>query len=424
MAGRTSQKILITGAHGQLGRSLTAACTARGIAHEGRDIDTLDICDARAVRRWIVDSRPSVVVNTAAFTAVDACEDNEEQATAVNGTAVGHLAAACNEAGALLIQISTDYVFSGDASSSVRRRGRGGAEQRLRSFQAARRRTRPDRRSPPGGADGLALRPRRPQFRRGHPHPDRRRRAQPQGGGRPARLPHVLRRPSPQRILDLAAAGSTGTIHAVNAGSTTWHGFAVEIARLLGSAVDDRAGRNRTMSRGRRRDPPIRCWTRPGSRRRSAGRCRPGRTGCAAIWSNHEDPDHRSHRVCGPPPRGPPPQRGPRRGDLGPGVGGGPGPDTGRGPPAAGRSHAALVARPKPRTGAARRGPPPRRCDVGGQFLATARPFVPGQCHRHSQPARGPAIARPRPDGGGRDIGGDLRRRCSPKTSRSARTPR
>ena len=127
------------------GRALRV-CTARGAACEGRDIDTLDICDAAAARRWIVDSSPSVVINTAAFTAVDACEDNEEQATAVNGTAVGHLAAACNEVGALLIQISTDYVFPGDADRPYEEDAAAAPKSaRLRPFQAARRRTRPHR---------------------------------------------------------------------------------------------------------------------------------------------------------------------------------------------------------------------------------------------------------------------------------------
>lgn len=236
MAGRTSQKILITGAHGQLGRSLTAACTSRGIAHEGRDIDTLDICDARAVRRWIVDSSPSVVVNTAAFTAVDACEDNEGQATAVNGTAVGHLAAACNEAGALLIQISTDYVFSGDAGSPY-----GEADAVAPSSAYGRSKLRGEELARTADRHLVV----RTAWLYGHGGRNFVEAIRTQiDAGAPSLKVVADQHGCPTfsddltaAILDLATIGSTGTIHAVNSGSTTWHGFAVEIARLLGSAV-------------------------------------------------------------------------------------------------------------------------------------------------------------------------------------------
>ncbi len=235
-SGQHLRKILITGAHGQLGRSLTTACTARGVACEGRDIDTLDICDAAAVRRWIVDAHPSVVVNTAAFTAVDACEDDEEQATAVNGTAVGHLAAACNEAGALLIQISTDYVFPGNADRPYEEDaavapGNAYGRSKLRGEELAR------------TADRHLVVRTAWLYGRGGRNFVEAIRGQIDAGA-PSLEVVADQRGCPtfcddlsDAVLDLAAAGSTGTLHAVNAGTTTWHGFAVEIARLLGSAV-------------------------------------------------------------------------------------------------------------------------------------------------------------------------------------------
>ena len=106
--------ILITGVHGQLGRALAVVCGDRGLDHEGRDIDTLDIRNPHAVDNWITAAQPSTVVNCAAFTAVDDCETNEGLALAVNGTAVGYLATACDRVGARLIQVSTDYVFPGN----------------------------------------------------------------------------------------------------------------------------------------------------------------------------------------------------------------------------------------------------------------------------------------------------------------------
>jgi dTDP-4-dehydrorhamnose reductase len=237
MAGRSQQNILITGSHGQLGRALAAACASRGIACEGRDIDTLDIRDAHAVRRWIVDARPSVVVNSAAFTAVDDCETNEEPATAVNGLAVGHLASACSEVDALLIQVSTDYVFSGDADRPYREEdamapASAYGRSKLRGEELARTAER-----------HLVVRTAWLYGRGGRNFVEAIR-AQIDAGAPSLRVV-ADQRGCPtfcddlaDAVLDLAAAGSTGTIHAVNAGSTTWHGFAVEIARLLGSGVE------------------------------------------------------------------------------------------------------------------------------------------------------------------------------------------
>ena len=107
--------MLITGSYGQLGLSLSRASLDHGVEAVGRDMDTLDIRDAEAVDRWVTDARPSVVVNAAAMTAVDDCESDQQTAMAVNGEAVGNLARACNAVDALLIQISTDYVFAGDS---------------------------------------------------------------------------------------------------------------------------------------------------------------------------------------------------------------------------------------------------------------------------------------------------------------------
>jgi dTDP-4-dehydrorhamnose reductase len=106
-------KLLVTGAAGQLGADLVDHARAVGddvIAVAKAD---LDITDADAVRAVLDRARPDAVVNAAAFTAVDACETNEELAYAVNADAVGHLSAACELVGAHLVHVSTDYVFDG-----------------------------------------------------------------------------------------------------------------------------------------------------------------------------------------------------------------------------------------------------------------------------------------------------------------------
>src|ERR1043165_2858964 len=73
----------------------------------------LDITDSRCVARCVDDARPDVIVNCAAYTKVDQAEADESVATAINGSAVELLAQAANDAGALLVQLSTDFVFDG-----------------------------------------------------------------------------------------------------------------------------------------------------------------------------------------------------------------------------------------------------------------------------------------------------------------------
>jgi dTDP-4-dehydrorhamnose reductase len=107
---------LITGAGGALGHDLLAVLGGRPeIEVTGATRADLDITDAVAVRSAV--SGFDVVVNTAAYTAVDNAETDEATATAINGTAVEHLARACAGSGAVLLQVSTDYVLPGDASS-------------------------------------------------------------------------------------------------------------------------------------------------------------------------------------------------------------------------------------------------------------------------------------------------------------------
>jgi dTDP-4-dehydrorhamnose reductase len=103
---------MVTGAEGQLGRCLIGAAP-KGVEVVGRGRGTLDITDPRAVRRVFETLRPSLVFNAAAYTAVDKAESDEAAAHAVNASGVGHLAQAARDAGARLVQVSTDYVFDG-----------------------------------------------------------------------------------------------------------------------------------------------------------------------------------------------------------------------------------------------------------------------------------------------------------------------
>ncbi|MGK5740692.1 dTDP-4-dehydrorhamnose reductase [Micromonospora sp. URMC 103] len=107
-------RLLVTGAGGMLGRDLLDVLGARSDLKVTAATRTdLDITDAAAVRAAVVGH--DIVVNCAAWTDVDGAEAHEEAATAVNGHGVARLAEACAGSGARLIQMSTDYVFAGDA---------------------------------------------------------------------------------------------------------------------------------------------------------------------------------------------------------------------------------------------------------------------------------------------------------------------
>ncbi|RYY19992.1 MAG: dTDP-4-dehydrorhamnose reductase [Chitinophagaceae bacterium] len=111
-------KILVTGANGQLGKSVASlASIYPQFAFTFVNREQLSITNAVAVDQVFGDVRPNFVINAAAYTAVDKAETDVEGATAVNSTAPGMLAAASKKAGARFIHVSTDYVFSGTSET-------------------------------------------------------------------------------------------------------------------------------------------------------------------------------------------------------------------------------------------------------------------------------------------------------------------
>jgi dTDP-4-dehydrorhamnose reductase len=109
-------RVLVTGAGGMLARYVVAAAGGRDHHVIALGHEELDICDGTAVSAALEAQRPDVIVNCAAWTDVDGAESAEVAALALNGVAPGLLAAAASKDGALLIHISTDYVFDGRAS--------------------------------------------------------------------------------------------------------------------------------------------------------------------------------------------------------------------------------------------------------------------------------------------------------------------
>ena len=106
--------ILVTGANGQLGNEMQVL-SRENLQHTYffTDVQELDICDEQAVRAFVADNRVDVIVNCAAYTAVDKAEDNAELCDKLNHLTPGYLASAAEACGAALIQVSTDYVFDG-----------------------------------------------------------------------------------------------------------------------------------------------------------------------------------------------------------------------------------------------------------------------------------------------------------------------
>lgn len=113
-------KVLLTGANGQLGRCVQDVFAGTGHELLALDRGALDIADAAAVQEAMAQYRPDVILNAAAYTAVDKAESEPDEARAINSLAPGILAAAAKNVGAKLIHVSTDYVFDGGANIPYR----------------------------------------------------------------------------------------------------------------------------------------------------------------------------------------------------------------------------------------------------------------------------------------------------------------
>lgn len=125
MSSPGKPKLLVTGCNGLLGQKLAAAAAEAyrviGLDHEDRasipceTFYSVDITDRDRVLEVVEQSSPAAVINTAALTNVDACEKERDLAWAVNVDGVRYLMEGCRRAGAMMVQISSDYVFDGEA---------------------------------------------------------------------------------------------------------------------------------------------------------------------------------------------------------------------------------------------------------------------------------------------------------------------
>ena len=229
-------RLLVTGSRGQLGRALQHAAPKHGHEFFGYDLPELDITEPAVVQAAFASVRPDAVINCAGFTAVDAAEKQEAAALAVNGTGVTNVARAADEAGALLIHISTDYVFDGKADRPYRE---GDPAKPISAYG----------RTKLAGERATELARRHLIVRTAWLFGDGANfvasiRRQLDAGAKTLRVVSD-QRGCPTYAVDLADAllrlltsGAQGVIHAVNAGNATWFEFAQEIVRQLGSDVE------------------------------------------------------------------------------------------------------------------------------------------------------------------------------------------
>ena len=109
-------KVLVTGVKGQLGYDVVNELQTRGLEAVGVDIEEMDITDEQSVHRVIKEVNPDAVIHCAAYTAVDAAEDNEELCRKVNACGTAYIAETCKELDIKMLYISTDYVFDGQGT--------------------------------------------------------------------------------------------------------------------------------------------------------------------------------------------------------------------------------------------------------------------------------------------------------------------
>jgi dTDP-4-dehydrorhamnose reductase len=114
------QSTLITGAGGMLGHALAYLLRSRGVTPITCDRASLDIANPDALAEVFADHKPTLLLNCAAHTKVDLCEQEQDKANAINGTAVGQMAELSRRNGTCLVHVSTDFVFNGSGSRPYR----------------------------------------------------------------------------------------------------------------------------------------------------------------------------------------------------------------------------------------------------------------------------------------------------------------
>lgn len=245
-------RVLIFGAGGIVGRAVEGAARRRDWEVFGLRRDQLDITRSQEVEEAVAGSKPDLLVNCAAWTAVDACEEDPERAFRINAQSVEAIAAACSRHRVRLIQLSSDYVFDGQAQLPYREEDPTGplsvyGASKLAGEEAA-------LRAPSslvvrtswifgvGGrnfVDSLASRLREP----GEPVP-----VVADQVGCPTYAPFLA-----EALLDLGESGAAGRVHYRNREPTSWYGLARAIASRIDVRRQPRSARTEEVPRPARR---------------------------------------------------------------------------------------------------------------------------------------------------------------------------
>ncbi len=227
----------MAGSAGQLGREL-ALRLGDELAWAGGRAE-LDVTDAAAVAALVARVRPDVVFNATAYNRVDAAEGEPERAFAVNALAPRTLALAAREAGALLVHVSTDYVFDGAATRPYREDDPAAAALGLRRLEARGRAARARLRGRgPGGAHErrprAAAAPRRRAARSWTASWRRRARASPCASSRTRSSRRRRRGELAGALVALVRLGARGLFHVTNEGACSWHELATAALAAAG----------------------------------------------------------------------------------------------------------------------------------------------------------------------------------------------
>ncbi len=229
-------RVLATGAGGMLGQDVVGAARERGHELTALARSDLDITDGAAVARTIRDVCPEAVVNCAAWTDVDGAEADEEEATKVNGEAAGNVARASAEAGAVLVHVSSDYVFDGNGRApyvesdpvkplSAYGRSKLAAERQIADAGSRHVIVRSSWLFGLGGGNFVET-----MLRRGAEEEELR--VVNDQIGCPTFAGHLA-----DALLVLAGGQALGIHHVAGAGACSWHAFAIEIFRQAGIEV-------------------------------------------------------------------------------------------------------------------------------------------------------------------------------------------
>lgn len=229
-------RTLVFGGTGIVGRATVGAARRRGWPALGLAQEQADIERPGEVAAALAAFRPELVVNCAALTQVDACENARERAFAVNGAAVGNVAAACARAGARLVHISTDYVFDGAATEPYREEHPTGPRSVYGASKLDGERRALER-------DGALVVRTSWIFGAGGSHFVDTIRGLIAAGRTPLRVvADQVGAPTYSRflaraLLDLGESGVAGVVHYQNREPVSWYEFALEIARMSGARV-------------------------------------------------------------------------------------------------------------------------------------------------------------------------------------------